>query len=454
MIALVVLAYGAIRLFGEGLPAPGGVVVAATSSSHGPSLAHLLLALATVTIAARGVGAAGAKWLGQPPVMGEIVAGIALGPSVLGALAPTVQAFLLPSDVNLAPIANLGVVLFMFLVGLDLDLGLLRRTGHAAAAIAHASIAAPFLLGALGAVVLYTDYAPAGVSFTSFSLFFAVAMSVTAFPVLARILHDRGVTHSSIGATALTCAAVDDATAWTLLATVAGIATSEAGSTLKVVLAVAAYIVGMFVVVRPLVRWLVERAEASDEPLSRGALAAALVGLLLSAAITEAAGIHALFGAFLLGALFPHDGRVAREIRARVEDLVVVLFLPVFFAHTGLRTQIGLLHEARDWLFAGGVIALATLGKVGGSYVAGRVVGLGRREAAAIGILMNTRGLMAFVVLNVGLDLGVITPTVFAMLVVMALVTTFATSPALDLVLGRGREAWFPTEPTEPVAQP
>ncbi len=284
-----------------------------------------------------------------------------------------------------------------------------------------------------------------------FSLFLGVSLSVTAFPVLARILSDRRVQSTPLGVTALTCAAVDDVSAWTLLAFVVSVASAQVGDAAWTVAAVAAYLAVMFVVVRPLLVRFAAHEDAKTGPLSQSALAVVFVGLLLSALATEASGIHALFGAFLLGAFLPHGGRLAEQIRVRLEDTVVVLFLPAFFAFTGMRTQISLVSGWTDWLVCGLIILMATLGKFGGSFVAARLTGLGWRESTALGILMNTRGLMELIVLNVGLDMGVLSPTLFAMLVIMALVTTFATTPILQLVLG---DRGFADEPVAaPVGQ-
>jgi len=377
--------------------------------------------------------------LKQPPVMGEIVAGLLLGPSLLGALWPEAQAFLLPAETApyLGMISKVGVVLFLFLVGLDLDPRLLRGHRHATIAISHASILAPFLLGALLALWLYPRHSTADVSFTVFSLFLGISLSVTAFPVLARILIDRGLQHTPLGSAALACAAVDDVTAWTLLALLTGVAKATMDGAYWTVFWVFVYVVVMFFVVRPLLAPLVAREQRGHGPLSRTALAVVFAGVLFSAVATEAIGIHALFGAFLLGALLPHEGRLPREIRQRLEDFVLVLLLPSFFAFTGLRTHVGLLDRTADWIACAAIIAVATLGKFGGTALAARLTGLSWRSSSALGILMNTRGLMELIVLDLGLELGVITPTVFTMMVLMALVTTFTATPALDVFLGR-----------------
>lgn len=443
MLGVTVGLFFFVREQGEGLvaPAPASRSAQGAGASHDSTLAQVLLAIAVITVTARLVGRAAGKYLRQPPVMGEIAAGIMLGPSLLGWLAPDAYAFLLPQAAApyLGIVAKIGVVLFMFLVGLELDTRELRRSPHTTLAISHASILAPFLLGATLALALYPVYGQRGVSFTVFSLFIGVSMSVTAFPVLARILTDRGIQSSPLGTIAIACAAVDDATAWCLLAFVSGVASAQLGSAAITIGLVAAYLLFMYVAVRPLARWLAAREERQDHaaPVSHTVLAIVFGLLLVSAAATEAIGIHALFGAFLFGAMLPREGRLAVQIRVRLEDTVVVLLLPVFFAFTGMRTQIGLVSSASDWLLCGAIILVATLGKFGGSFAAARLNGLGWRESSAIGVLMNTRGLMELIVLNVGLDMGVLSPTLFAMLVLMALVTTFATTPALDL-LARG----------------
>ncbi|MDP1930753.1 MAG: cation:proton antiporter [Gammaproteobacteria bacterium] len=402
-------------------------------------LAHVLLALALITLAARGMGVLFQRFLRQPPVIGEIFAGLALGPSLLGAVAPGLQAFILPTDAALfvGMIAKVGVVLFMFLVGLELDVRTSKAQGRATFIIAYTSIAVPFLLGALLALALYPLYASQDVDFTVFSLFIGVSMSVTAFPVLARILKDTGVQRTRVGGLALSSAAIGDASAWVLLAFVAGVATAEVAGVAWTVLFAGLFVASMLWVARPLLRRLAEREEKNTQPLSQSVLGIVFVALLLAGAATEFIGIHALFGAFLLGAVMQHDSRLAEQIRARMQDIVMVLLLPSFFAYTGMRTEVGLLQGASDWLMCLAIIVVATIGKFGGSFIAGRFVGLSWRESGAIGILMNTRGLMELIVLNLGLEMGVISPRLFTMLVIMALITTFATTPILNLIMGR-----------------
>jgi Kef-type K+ transport system membrane component KefB len=439
MLAVAVLVFAWVGAGGELLqappPAPGQPTFGSgAASGRVEALPHVLLALAVVILAARLVGAVFRR-LHQPPVIGEMLAGILIGPSLLGRLLPGVSEFLLPASTAplLSIIAQIGVVLFMFLVGLELDTGPLRQRAQATVAVSHASITAPFLLGGLLALFLYPRLATSDVPFLPFALFMAVSMSVTAFPVLARILADCGLQKTPLGVIALTCAAVGDITAWCLLAVVVGVAKATPGEALATTALAIAFTAAMLLVVRPFVaRWALRQGPAAAG--SSQSLAAVCVGLLLSALATEAIGIHALFGAFLFGAMIPHDSALARAVAAKLEDAVVVLFLPAFFAFTGLRTEIFLVEGLHEWLLCGLVIAVAVAGKFGGSYVAARLTGLGSRDAAALGVLMNTRGLMELVVLNIGLDLRIISPKVFAMMVAMALVTTFATTPVLHLL--------------------
>lgn len=430
--------YFVIRQLGLHLDAPSREVpFTAGSGGHSSLLALVMIALAVITLASWVLGTLGERYLRQPPVIGEILAGILLGPSLLGLFAPQISGLVFPPEVmpSLSIISKVGIVLFMFVIGLELDAPSLRRTSRATIAISHASIVLPFVLGALLALFLYPLYGTADVTFTAFSLFFGVSLSVTAFPVLARILREYQVHRTPFGATAMACAAIDDVTAWTLLALVIGISTAHVEDMMITLPALVGYFAVMFLLVRPAYQLFAQKIEESDKPVSTGQLTAVFVGLLLSAAATDLIGIHALFGAFLFGVFLPHEGKLAEALRTRMEDLVGILFLPAFFAVTGLRTQIGLVDGAGDWIACGVIILVATAGKFGGTYVAARFAGLGSRESSALGVLMNTRGLMELIVLNIGLDLGVISPRLFAMMVIMALVTTFATSPIFSLML-------------------
>ena len=398
---------------------------------------HLLLALTAVIIVGQGLGRL-SRFIGQPPVIGEIVAGILIGPSLLGRIAPQAFLFILPPDVAplLGVVAQLGVVLYMFSVGLDLNPDLVRGRFYTTMATAHASIALPFVLGSALALYLYPRFSTSDVPFTHFALFLGVAMSITAFPVLARILADLGMAKTTLGVLALTCAAIGDVTAWCLLAFVVGVVHAAGGSALVAVLLTAGFIAVMLVVVRPVFERLT-RESSSAGPM-RLAFTLALTLLPISALITQAIGIHAIFGAFLLGVAIPHDSAIARSLTRAIDRPVTVLLLPAFFALTGLRTEIGLVSGVYEWSICGLIVLVATMGKFGGAVAGARVSGLNWRMAAGLGILMNTRGLMELIVLNVGLDLGILSPTLFTMLVLMAVVTTVATTPVLQRLFPSG----------------
>jgi Kef-type K+ transport system membrane component KefB len=432
MLAAAVGLFFVIRHFGE-TESPAVASSSAAMAPHSTVLLHVLLALVAIILTGRWLGKL-CVYIGQPRVIGEIVAGIVLGPSLLGRIWSEASTFILPPEVapSLRIIAEIGVILYMFLIGLELNAGILRSRAHATVAISHASIVTPFLLGAVLALWLHKPLAPAGVPFTSFALFMGVAMSITAFPVLARILSDRRMETTELGIVALSCAAIDDATAWCLLAFVVGVAQSKVGGAVQTVALALAYIAFMLLVFRPIaVRYFGH--DAHKHPKRRMAVWV-LVALLLSAFTAEWIGIHAIFGAFLLGAVIPHDSDIARDFTEKLEDFVKILMLPAFFAYSGMRTQIGLVSGAQAWIFCVAIIAVATLGKFGGTVAAARWTGLSWNMAASLGILMNTRGLMELIVLNIGLELGVISPELFAMMVIMALVTTMATTPILHLL--------------------
>jgi Kef-type K+ transport system membrane component KefB len=401
------------------------------------TMLHVLLALAVVIVTARLLGAV-FHYLHQPPVIGEVVGGVLLGPSLFGALFPSAYAALLPAQAApfLGVISQLGVVLYMFIVGLHLDLRVLRSSGHAALAISHTSILLPFVLGLTLALGLY-GLAGEGSSFTSFALFLGASMSITAFPVLARILTDKDLHRTELGMLALTCAAVDDVTAWCLLAFVVSVARASLADAFFTLALTMAYIAIMLIVVRPIITRAMPLLE-KVERLNEGGLAIIFVALLTSAVATEFIGIHAIFGAFLLGAVIPHSSRVTADVTERLDALVRVMFLPAFFAFTGMRTQIGLLAGWHDWLVCAGIVAVASAGKFGGTFAAARYTGLNTLDSAALGVLMNTRGLVELIALNIGLDIGVFSPRIFTMLVIMALVTTLVTTPILDALM-RGR---------------
>ncbi len=404
-----------------------------------PNIALLLAQIVVILLTARLVGRLMRK-LGQPQVVGEMVAGVALGPSLLGALAPDAWAMLFPASSLgfLNTLSQLGLILFMFLVGLELDTRSLQSRGKVALVISWSSIAAPFLLGALLAPVLFRTLAPPGVDFTGFALFLGAAMSVTAFPVLARILEERQLTRTPLGTIAIACAAVDDVSAWLILAVVVSIVRSgESASYLLTFGGTLAYVAIMLTLGAAFLGRFGRRVSETGT-IAQGQLAAVMVAVLVSAGITELLGIHALFGAFLAGAVMPRDDRFRHALASRFEDILVAFLLPLFFAFTGLRTQLDLVLAGSGHLWALALIMLVAIGgKFGGTAVAARVMGLSWRSGALLGALMNTRGLMELVILNIGLDIGVISPALFAMMVFMALTTTLMTTPAV-VRLGRG----------------
>ncbi len=423
-------------------PPPPQIVTGVDTGPTSNILLHVVLALAAVIVLGRVLGGVLAR-VRQPPVIGEVLAGIMLGPSLLGRIAPDIGAYILPAAItpSLSLVAQVGVVLYMFLVGLELNLDRVGARAHATVAISHASIVAPFVLGSTLALYLYPRFSTSDVPFTSFALFIGVAMSITAFPVLARILADRGMTHSELGIIALTCAAVDDVTAWCLLACVVGVAQARPESALIVVALTLVFIAVMLILVKPLVQRLVA---ASEQRQNWQTVALTLAGVAVSALATERIGVHAIFGAFLFGAIVPHDSRLARTWTANLTGPVTTSLLPAFFAFAGMRTRVDLVSGLFAWLICGLIIVVATAGKFGGTFAAARLTGIGVRQAAGLGFLMNTRGLMQLIVLNIGLDLGVLTPALFTMMVLMALATTMATSPLVDAVLSERPCATIP----------
>jgi len=414
--------------------APAGLLGALLDNLRHP-LSLLLLQVLLIVVAARSLGSLFRR-IGQPPVIGEMVAGILLGPSLLGWVAPAAQSFVFPVD-SLDPLkllSQIGVILFMFVVGIELHLDHLRDKADAAVMVSHASIVVPFFLGTGLALFLYRPLAPAGTPFSAFALFIGVSMSITAFPVLARILEERKLSRTHLGTTAIACAAVDDVTAWCLLAVVVAIVKAGGlGGALWTIGLSLVFILGMLFLVRPRLAWIAQR-RAHPWSGSSGLLAALFALVFASALATEVIGIHALFGAFLAGVCMPPDRELRQFLRERLGTFSSAFLLPLFFAFTGLRTQIGLLNDWQGWLMCFGIIAVAIAGKLGGSMIAARWTGMSWADSFSLGALMNTRGLVELIVLNIGFDLGILSPRIFAMLVLMALVTTFMTGPLVGLV--------------------
>ncbi|MGJ1242571.1 cation:proton antiporter [Sphingobacterium siyangense] len=398
-------------------------------------LAILLAQIVTIIIAARIMGWICIK-IKQPVVIGEMLAGIILGPSLLGLYFPEFSHTLFPVESlsNLQFLSQIGLILFMFIIGMELDLNVLRNKAHDAVVISHASIVIPFTLGISLAYFLYLFHPPTNVEFLSYSLFIGISMSITAFPVLARIIQERGLQKSKLGAMAITCAAADDITAWCILAVVIAIVKAgDFASALYTIGLAVAYVLIMIKIVRPFLMRVGE-VKGSKEALSKPVVAIFFIVLLLSAYATEVIDIHALFGAFMAGAIMPEGSRFRTAFIEKIEDVSTLLLLPLFFVYTGLRTQIGLLNDPQLWMITIGIILVAFIGKFAGSTLAARFVGQSWKDSLSIGALMNTRGLMELIVLNIGYDLGVLSAELFSMMVVMALVTTFMTGPSLDLI--------------------
>jgi K+:H+ antiporter len=400
------------------------------------NLFTLVLQIAVVLAACRVVGSLFLR-IYQPRVVGEMFAGIMLGPSLLGAIAPQWSAFLFPppSLGFLNALSQVGVIIFMFLVGLGINPRELKSQGHAAILTSHVSITAPFVLASFLAIYLYPRLSDSSIPFTSFALFMGAAMSITAFPVLARILTERGMLHSRLGTIAIACAAVDDVTGWCILAYIVLFirATNTGHSILFTVAGLVVFALVMLYGVQRLLKRF-ESLHRQTGQLSESAIALMLLLAFSSALCTEWLGIHLLFGSFLMGTIMPKGQKFVRYVVDKFETIVVTMLLPLFFAFTGLRTNVGLVKGAEMWMYCVAIILVATLGKLGGSMLASWWSGMPVREAAGLGTLMNTRGMMELVILNIGLDIKVISPALFSMMVLMALVTTFMTSPLLQAI--------------------
>ncbi len=414
-----------------------------TINVHHP-LSVLILQILVIVIFSRILGRL-MSFIGQPTVIGEIVAGIMLGPSLLGMFFPEISAFIFPVEslTNLQFLSQIGLILFMFIIGMELDMGIIKQRAKAALFISNTSIIMPYLMGLILAYFLYDKFAPNGADFISFALFMGIAMSITAFPVLARIVQERGITRTQAGSIALTSAAINDITAWGILAVVVAIANATAiMSAIITILLSLLFIAFMLLGVKP----LLERIAANysvQETVSKTVVASVFCLILFSAYITESIGIHALFGAFMAGVIMPHNVRFKSIMTEKMEDVSLVLLLPLFFVYTGLRTEIGLLNDKSLWNASIAVILVAVVGKFFGSAIAARLTGQSWKNSLTVGALMNTRGLIELVALNIGYDIGILSPEIFTILVLMALVTTFMTGPAMSLVnyLYRSRES-------------
>ncbi|MBK7669307.1 MAG: cation:proton antiporter [Sphingobacteriaceae bacterium] len=398
-------------------------------------MAILLLQILTIIFTARTFGFLFNK-IGQPTVIGEILAGIFLGPSLLGMWIPEFSTFMFPKESlgNLQLLSQIGLVLFMFVIGMELDFKVLKTKTTDALVISHIGIIIPYTMGFGLSFFIYEEFAPPTVDFISFALFMGIAMSIAAFPVMARIIQERNLTKTKLGTLAITCAASDDITAWCILAAVIAIvkAGTITGALFTIGLSII-YLILMIKLVQPFLKKFGE-VYSNKESLSLNIVATIFGILLISSLTTEVLGIHPLFGAFLAGAIMPPSINFRRLIIEKIESVSLGLFLPLFFVFTGLRTQIGLLNTEHLWYTCAVVIGIAILGKFGGSMLAAKLVGNSWKTSLSIGAFMNTRGLMELVVLNIGYDLGILSPEIFAIMVLMALFTTFMTGPSLDLI--------------------
>jgi len=404
----------------------------------------LIIQIAVIIIISRAIGLLFRK-IQQPQVVGEMVAGIILGPSLLGWLAPNVYSFIFPAEsLNyLNTLSQIGLLLFMFIIGLELEPKLLKGHGNTALLIAIASIIIPFLLGVYVAFYFYTQLSSTAVPLTTFVLFIGASMSITAFPVLARILSEKNLIKTKLGTVTIAAAAVNDVLAWSILAVLVAVARESMpisqNSSYKLPFWVtisgsAVFILIMIILIRPIISRLEIYYRNKGNKLTNDILGIVLLLMFASAWITEWLGIHALFGAFFMGAMMPRNKYFIRSIIEKLEDITVVLLLPIFFALTGLNTSLGLIHGEQMWLFFGLILAAAVIGKLGGSTIAAKLSKLHWRESFGLGVLMNTRGLMELIILSIGLQFGVISHALFTMMVLMALITTFMTTPFFEWI--------------------
>jgi Kef-type K+ transport system membrane component KefB len=397
-------------------------------------LPRLFLQLIIILLAARLAGALAAKFH-QPAVIGEMIAGILLGPSLLGWISPDTFHFIFPASSlgSLRLFSQIGVCLFMFVVGMELNMAELKQQAKTAVLVSQVSILFPYLLGVIAALFLFPTLAGGTTKFPVFALFIGISMSITAFPVLARILQERGLMQTALGSTAIACAATGDAAAWSILAFVVAIAGAQSMmATAFTVGLVVLFVCFMLFWVQPRLPQYFDYVSHRSGAAGKGVMAMTLALLFVSALATEMMGIHALFGSFLAGLIMPARGELREFLKVRLENFSAVFLLPLFFAFIGLRTQIGLLSGASDWMICLGLTLIATVGKLGGTMFTARLTGINWIDSFALGALMNTRGLIELIALNIGYDLGILSPRIFAMLVIMTLVTTCMTGPLLD----------------------
>lgn len=419
--------------------AHGPAVASAKSYAPGDFSIHFFLQLAVILLACRLCGWLGRKFLAQPQVVGEMIAGVFLGPSLLGMLFPDLQATIFPKETRnvLYTGAQLGVGLYMFLVGTTLQLDHFKSKARSAIGVSLAGIAAPFFIAFLITPLLLgiPGLFAAGISQTNATLFMGACIALTAFPMLARIINERGLANTSLGTLSLTAGAFDDAASWCVLALV--LATFGAGPGVAILAIGGALAYGAFIMLfgrrllAPLGR-IVER----EGHMSHTVLGITMALFCLSAFLMDAIGIHAIFGGFILGAVMPR-GLFAAELKKKIEPLAVILLLPMFFTFSGLNTRMDMVNSAQLLLVALGVLVASVVAKGGACYLAARMSGEDNRTALGIGALMNSRGLMELIIINIGLQKGIIGPALFSMLVLMAIVTTMMASPLFELVYGR-----------------
>ncbi|MDO4770984.1 cation:proton antiporter, partial [Porphyromonas sp.] len=395
----------------------------------------LLIQIIVILLFARAVAWCFTK-IGQPSVIGEILAGIILGPSVLGFFFPNAFATLFPTESlhNISLLSQFGLILFMFVIGMELEISEIKKKLRKTLIISHAGIVIPFVLGAILSIFLFEDYGGTHGELLPFALFIGISMSVTAFPVLARIIQEKGQMNTHIGILSLASAASGDITAWCLVAVIMAIAQAgSAISALFTILFATVYMLVMFFVVKPVFK-LVGKLYNNSEILTKGVISIIFLTLLISSYLTEILGLHALFGAFIAGVVMPENFKFRRLLTEKIEDVSLSIFLPLFFVASGLQTEIGLLNTPYLWFMTLLITIVAIIGKLGGTYIAARVVGENKYNSVYMGVLMNTRGLMELVILSMGYQLGILSPIIYAMLVLMTLVTTFMTTPLIELV--------------------